>query len=546
MKVHSQSDSVAQGDVTSVRNVFSTRSVLAVVWVTLALSLGVRLFLLRGPLDVPDWRQADTTYMAYRMWRETPPQVLYPKTPFRGHQDIKAAEFPVYPLVVSLVYKIAGKESLPLARAVTLLFFVGAVWFFFRGMKLLGGGRVALLAAAVYCLLPLGIPYSRMVHPDFCILFFAHMFFFYGLHFFRSRRALDYILAVAACTLVFLMKAPYGFYLGLPVAVYAFQQLPGRRVRGMFLLSGMFVVPLIAALWFNSWRIALEADHTESLVYPMKWTAESLRARFFGTLAQRLDWHRWSFLLKRSVVLVCTLPGALLAAWGAVVGILDRELRRATTCLWMLIVGVGLYTLLVFPMVSSDHDYYSLPFLLPVAAATALALEWTIRRGERWRYGPALVTAAMMGLLAFGSWYGIRRGPFLYGPPYFAHDWQRILAGRVINEETTPDDLVLSVTLGRSTGWSDPRILYYARRRGWARQGECLTEQDLKLYRQAGATVAALLLTPVFEPRAEQFGVLAEYPWRVREIRRKGELIGWVVLFDLRDPKPGTGSGTFR
>ncbi len=502
----------------------------------IVVGLGLRLLLLGGPLDVPDWRQADTGYMAWRMWQEKPPEVLYPKAPFRGAEDVKAAEFPIYPLVVSAAWKVIGGENLPAARVVTLLFFIGAAWYLYRSVEMLGGRRQALAAATVYVILPLGIPYSRMVHPDFCIIFFSHMFFFYALRFARRRRALDYLVATAACSLVFLMKAPYGFYFGLPLALFVWREQKGARLRGLAALAGMFVVPLALGWWFNGWRIGLESGHAESLVYPMKWTAESLRARFFGSLAERFDGRTWEWLLRRSVILVFTVPGALLAAWGAVAApAAERELRPAAGYLWALILGVAGYVLLVFPMVASDHDYYSLPFLFPAAWAAALGLEWLLRRPFARGAVRAAVAGGVFVLLMAGSVYGIRRGPFLYGPPYFTHDWQRIAAGKVIEEETGPDDLVLTVTLGRSTGWSDPRILYYAHRRGWAREGRYLKRADLDEYISAGATAAALLLAPDYAPVEKNFGVLAGYPFRVRRLHdARGNPIGNLVLFDLK------------
>ncbi|HIE10192.1 MAG TPA: hypothetical protein EYP62_01090, partial [Kiritimatiellae bacterium] len=345
------------------------------IWALMALFIGARLLVLGGPLDVPDWRQADTAYMAYRMWQESPPQLLHPKTPFRGAADVKAAEFPVYPFVVSLVWKLLGRESLAAARLVTLAFFAGAVAYAFLAIRLLLGRRVAWLTAAAYALLPLGVPYSRMVHPDFCIIFFCHAFLYHATAFVRRQRIRDYAAATASAILFFLMKAPYGFYLILVPAVIVLHEWGGRRLRGLTLLGSMFVVPLVLGWWFNQWRLQLEAPYRESLAYPMKWTAESLRQRFFGTAAQRLDLGAWDRLIRRSVILVFTVPGALLALYGGGAALARRESRRAALVFWVLCGGVTLYTVVVFPMVASDHEYYSLPFLLPAALGCALGLD---------------------------------------------------------------------------------------------------------------------------------------------------------------------------
>ena len=223
---------------------------------------------LGGPLDVPTWRQADTGYMALRMMDECPPDMLQPKAPYRGSEDVKAAEFPIYPMLASYIYRLAGKEWLPGARCLTLLFFSGAVAYLFFAIKLLAGWRVAAYVAVVYCLLPLGIPYSRMIHPDFSIIFFSHAFFFHGLAFFEKQGWKHYIFATLAFTAAFLMKAPYAFYFGIPLGAWVFWKLEHWSIRNFALMASLLVLPMAGAMWFNDLRIQMEAPFQESVVYP--------------------------------------------------------------------------------------------------------------------------------------------------------------------------------------------------------------------------------------------------------------------------------------
>jgi len=333
-----------------------------------------------------------------------------------------------------------------------------------------------------------------MIHPDFCVLFFANGFFFHAVAFFQSRRVRDYALAVLLCSGLFLMKAPYGFFYGFPLGLLVLEWNLSKSLRDLLLLGLMFVIPLALGLWFNDYRIQQEAPHEESLVYPMKWTKESLNERFFGTISQRFDGQRWMWLLRRGVILVTTPVGAVLAAMGLFcAGTGWRDKRR--WLLWFLAFGMLAYTLLVFPIVTSDHDYYSIPYMVFVSIAAASTLVWLVRgRRSIWVY-PVLLLA-----IAVGSAYGIQRGPFLYSIPYFSRDWQRIEAGHGIRAFTEADDVVLSVTLGRSTGWSDPRILWLADRIGWSIQFDQLTPEIVRQYQDAGATVAAILVAPGYDP----------------------------------------------
>ncbi len=496
------------------------------------LGLAVRLMLLGGPPDIPDWRQADTGYMALRMMDENPPDLLHPKAPYRGAMDVKAAEFPIYPFTVSLFYKIAGAEVLSLARLATLLYFAGSALYLGLATARLFGGAAGWLAAAVFVMLPLGIPYSRMIHPDFCIMFFANGFFYHAVAYFQSRRIRDYFWSVVLCSGLFLMKAPYGFYYGFPLGVLVLQKDLEKSIKDLVVLAALFVIPLALGMWFNDYRIRMEAPYEESLVYPLKWTNESVKALFFGTLEQRFDTGSWMWLFKRSLILVFTLPGAVLAAIGMfAAGDGWRDRRR--WLLWSLAFGLLAYTLLVFPKVSSDHEYYSIPFMILVAIAAAVAME----RLSRFRAGLIVVVLAWVLLIA-GSYYGIQRGPFLRGSPYFTQDAQRIETARMIRENTPADALVVSVTVGRSTGWSDPRILWLANRRGWSIEGHALSSDALQQFREAGGAIAAVLMTPGRAELDQEIPSLAMFARRTEFplSNARGEAMGLVVLVNLEEP----------
>jgi hypothetical protein len=292
------------------------------------------------------------------------------------------------------------------------------------------------------------------------------------------------------------------------------------------------VLPLAAGLWFNAFRIGMESGFEESLLYPMKWTAESLNGRFFGDLAQRLDPSAWSGLVRRSAVLVATVPGALLALVGLAAGWRGRDQTSYAVLLaWW--AGAAAYLALVFPMVVSDHEYYSLPFLAPVALAAGVALAGF---PGRTRVRDAVTVAVAYVLLLAGTAYGLQRGPYLRGP-YFRHDTLRIAAARVMAEQLPAGDLVLSVAAGRSTGWSDPRILYMADRRGWSIEAKGLGSEELALYRRGGARWAAVVMTPEFSEGRAGLGPLAAWP-RTEHVLTDpaGRTIGLLAIVDLGEP----------
>lgn len=498
--------------------------------VAIAAAMGVRVVHLSGPLDEPSWRQADTAYMALRMGRETPPDLLRPKAPYRGAVDVKAAEFPIYPFVVALGYKAVGGEHLLVARLITLTFFLGSVFYLFRCVDLFFDRRVAWYTVAVYLMLPLGVFYSRAVHPDFCIIFFCHAFLYHALRFYDTQRWVHYAVAVAAASSAFIMKAPYCFYFGLPLAAYVLTRWDGWKWKNFVTMGAVFAVPLVLAWWFNEHRMALEAPYEESLVYPMKWTREFTNRWFFGSLAMRLNPELWAAVARRTVFQVFTPVGSYVAVMAVAVAY-RRGQWRGWLCLLALGAGVVLFGLTVFRHFSSTHDYYSLPLLAPAAIVVALFLAAV----AQWGTDPAVSGRGLVGValtlifLGAGSAYGLQRGH------YFHHDWQRIRAGEAIADMTAPDDLVVSATKGRSTGGPDPRILYLADRLGWTINLDAMDEAALALYREHGADFVALLMTPSYPPEPEHFGVLDGYPFESRELRDDcEEPIGHLVLFNLR------------
>jgi 4-amino-4-deoxy-L-arabinose transferase-like glycosyltransferase len=188
-------------------------------------------------------------------------------------------------------------------------------------------------------------------------------------------------------------------------------------------------------------------------------------------------------------------------------------------------VGAVIFALTVFPHFSSAHDYYSTPLLAPAAILIALGLAAVSASTARWR--TAILALVLLGLVV-GSAYAVRRVNF------FSRDWQRIRAGEAIAQYTAPGDLVVSATLGRSTGGPDPRILYFANRRGWTIELKDLNPEALDLYRAHGADGVALLITPQHPSTEDQYPILASFPREIVELRDPdGQPIGHLVLFRL-------------
>ncbi|MBN2564022.1 MAG: glycosyltransferase family 39 protein [Phycisphaerae bacterium] len=490
---------------------------------------------LRGPLDGPAWRQATTAYMAYRMAQESPPDILHPKVVYRGADEVRVSEFPLYSFAVALVYKAMGvDESLAAARLVTLAFYVGAAIYLFLAVRIILGARTAWYALQLFSILPLGLFYARSVHYDISLIFFSHGFFYHALQFIEGRSRRHFMLGTLMCTVAFMMKAPYAYYFGFPLAAHVVSRRPGRRMSDLFWLGAMFLLPLAAACGFNEYRIFTEGQAPESAVKIQKWTHASSLNWFFGRDG-RMDPALWKMAVGRWFFSVFTPAGALAAVLALLISWRRERMAGLLTVLaWWF--GMLTFTLLVFPLVASPHNYYSLPYVAPAAVTIALFLE-RLARADRGGFNVlSLVrTGLYLAAIGIGVIQGMQKGPFLMEGGCFWRDWQYLEAGRVIRENTAPGDVILVTAKGRRTGGTNPVLLHAAKRRGFMTYFDDLTPERFNLYRGADARWGALLITPAHQATTANMTVFASYPYTMFPLTNPaGKAIGNLLLFDLK------------
>ena len=274
-------------------------------------------------------------------------------------------------------------------------------------------------------------------------------------------------------------------------------------------LGLIFVLPLIAASSYNHHRIELEAGEIESISYPMKWTADVAQEHFFGTLEDRLNVASWKLSLRRIYDFGTTPMGAWLFLLGLISPMVwGAKEKSLFTLAWA--GGLCLYLLLVFKIIASTHDYYSLPFLpllaLFISGGVLFLLKGLPVTFRPWVGGGILVAVALSA------------GWSLNRSFYFDHDEEFLGAGAVLQEATEPEELVLALTQGRTTGYTDPRILYYGKRRGWSLKYDGLKQAYLDEYISQGLDRVALLVTKDFSHNPEDYSLLKRFPSQVFEV----------------------------
>ncbi len=168
---------------------------------------------------------------------------------------------------------------------------------------------------------------------------------------------------------------------------------------------------------------------------------------------------------------------------------------------------------LIFFNLNVVHDYYQIPLLavtsLLIARGLGLAMQiW----GTRFPVRTALVAVVGFAALAFLSIRWTERS-------YYHIDWMRVEAGKLIDENTPSDALIVAAT-SADTDPRDPRILQRAHRYGWSIHRDYLTPDLLHRLRKLGAT-HLVLVVPEDDPATEILGIkgiektLERTPWKL-------------------------------
>lgn len=477
---------------------------------------------LGGAIDEPAWRQCWAANQIRELSRESPPEWLKPKVNFRGSRDISLWNFPLYEDVVGALYKVMGGERLAVARAVTLLFFLGSAAYLYRTMRMTAGSRLAWLTVAVYALLPVGVFYSRAIHYDVSLLFFVQAYLYHGLAGFRGGSRRDLVLCGIACTMAGLIKAPYAMGAAAAIAWVVWTEQTEQRGRRCAAFVALHVAPLLGLIGMHLLRTHYDSVMAKSAVFADPYSGAYVMDWFFGSVRDRLDPAKWKVFLDHVLWRVAT-PFGLVAALLALVPA-GRPDRAARALLWTWSAGCAAFVLVLFPILASPHDYYALPLLAPAAGWIALFLDEIAQPAARG--AGTLRLGVCLLLLAAGATAGLERSG------YFLVDRQQIEAARLVREHTRPGALLAVAIEGRTTGRTDPRFLYWADRKGFAARLDEIDAKRWAAYRDAGVTALAVLTPPDHPPVLQSLPVAADWSraaWPVLDAA--GARLGVVTVF---------------
>ena len=404
-------------------------------------------------LGVHSWRQTDTAAIA-RNYYQNGYRLLYPQVDWRGDTDGYAeTEFQIYPYIVSLLYGVFAPDEV-LGRLVSILLFIGSVVFLYLLVRAVMDRNAAFFAALFYAFLPTNVYYSRSFMPESAMLMFsvAGIYLFYI--WLEREKLVHFLLSALMISLAVLVKLP-ALYLGLPLLYLAWHKYKSRALLRwpLWLYAILVLAPVV--LWYYHAHQLYKQTHLTFKIWEYgteKW----------GSWSFALSFDYWSALLVR----LHQLHFAYYAIAAFLIGILLKRKARQERLFDFWLLAVICYFLIV-PHGNIWHEYYQLPLMLPASVfiGKLFGRFFCCRRltGHEKMGGKTLILGIVLLLTMFESLQ-------IYTTHLKAEreegNWYVDLPN-ALDKISDKDDLVVAASNG------NPKILYYARRKGWiCRPGE--------------------------------------------------------------------------
>jgi 4-amino-4-deoxy-L-arabinose transferase-like glycosyltransferase len=412
---------------------------IVLLFALVALAILIRLVNISQPfIDEWSWRQTDVAMIAENFYQNGF-NIFYPQVNWAGNSPgYVGTEFPLVPFIASLLYLVFGVHEW-IGRSISIFFFALSLPFLYLLVREVFNRRSALLAVAIYNLVPLGIFASRSFMSDMTSLSFSIV----ALYFFAewlnrlSNKSKFLIAASTAASLAILVKLP-AIIIGIPLIYMAWEEYGAKMV-------------LKRDLW---------AFAALSLIFPLAWYSHAYLIsvshfphHMFGSEGIGLETLTGYREILREAATSSLTP--LLSAT-MLVGIFlssPTKFGRVFHCwllaifLFAIIAGRGHYR----------HSWYLLP-MVPVAAFfSGRACDFVLSRIAQSAHSKFVIALTCFIFFVSLSYLSLTYLKPLYNPwglPFFN-------AGTELNRIAPRHALAIVVDGG------DPTCLYYSKRKGW-------------------------------------------------------------------------------
>ena len=461
------------------------------VWAIVALNFGLHLIDLSQPLvDAQNWRQTDTAAIARNFYEEGM-NPLYPRVDWRGRTEgYVESEFPLFPWLVALFYKLSGGIWEGWGRLLSGIFSALTVFLLFLLGAGLYGRRVGHFAALVFTISPLEIFYGRAFMPEALMLLCSVGAVWAFWRWTEGVRWGWFSVAAMSTALAILVKLP-ALYLGLPLLFLAYGKY-GRRTLTrpeLWLFAVLTLLPPF--FWYlHANRLFLRTHLTFGVLPPYGYSK-------FGPLALRLDPEFYAALAERFFGVLLTPVGGVLAVVGLLLPVSSRIQRLPR---WWL-VALGVY-ILVAAEGNRALNYYQLPLLPPCALLAGRAADRILRRevlkNTVFEDRVNLAGCVLFGVMGFMSY--VYSHPLYTAGPYRDYFRAEYAIGQEVQRRTPPDALVITIDLDENRRApyraQNPVLLYYSDRKGWHLTPDEATPERVERLREEGARY---LIAPIGE-----------------------------------------------
>lgn len=494
-----------------------------IIWGIIASLVLLRFFHLGEKVDDPHaWRQYDTKQYIEGYYYDNVP-FLEPTVCWMGQHKTLILEFPLPEYLVAQIFKITG-PSLIVTRLFFLLFFALALLYFHKALRLIFDNYVPELAALVAGIVPLSLFYSRAIHIDFFVIALAMAMLYFIMKFIRSGNWWHLLIGFLCGSLGLLIKAPYVFYLALPILYFAYSEgkLKWFLIRSpIFLISGCFLF-----IWIQ-YSKSTNAQIPDWTFIPNFNKFTDMSYWYFGTWHQRTVGANWTLVFERIYTEISGVLGTLLLLAGIIFS------RKNKSYWWSiaLLLGTLLY-LLIFFNLNVIHNYYQLPFVMSCSLFVAMGIQWIYNRLTIYK---SIKYASLLLLPALISFQSIRYAEL----NYYETNKETQKVAQAIKDFSTREDAII-VCYGGLTPQC-PLILQEAGRYGWSIPiHDFSPELAYKLYQEAGATQFAVYVHGYF-PEG-QLRSFYEFMKIKKSVQITDEMVLYLCVLDLEPPKNSTNS----
>lgn len=447
-----------------------------------------RVMHLSNDIDNPHaWRQYDTKQYIEGYYYDDVP-FLEPIVCWMGGHKTLILEFPLPEYLVAQLYKVFGPHVI-VARIFFMVFFILAMLYFYKSLRLVFDNWVPEIATLVAGLMPLSIYYSRAVHIDFFAIAFAMGTLYFTMKSIREQTLHYIFIAMFLSSIAFLTKAPYVFYLALPILLFAYHE---KQLIWILKSSVLFVVPVaLFVIWIKySKFVNLKSPEWEIIPNFNRFT--EMWYWYFGTWQQRMLPEKWILIGTRIYEEVLGISGLILM----LIGLIFYKKNKSYYWSIALLIGTILYVCIFFNL-NVIHNYYQLPFILCCAPLIALGVQWIIDKSSQNSSTKLLLPVVLIGVVISES---VSYSEVNY---YFVHDDVDKVAEE-IRKFSTHDDLIV-VSYGGLTPQC-PLVLQPAGRYGWSIPVKDLSPEQLHyLWKESGATKLALVYGGYMEGELRYF-----------------------------------------